>query len=103
MKTPDYYSILGIDRNASGNEIKTAYRRLAQRFHPDVTDDPNGESQFKAVAQAYRTLKRAETRTAYDRLTLPINGVDEFTWFVTPLLFWCALCQLAAWPGLWPK
>lgn len=103
MKTQDHYSILGLDRSASGNEIKMAYRRLAQRFHPDVTEDPNGESRFKAVAEAYRTLKRVETRAAYDRLTLPINGIDEFAWFVTPLLVWRALCQLAPWTGFWPK
>lgn len=103
MKTQDYYSILGIDRSASGNEIKKAYRRLAQRFHPDVTDDPNGERKFKAVAEAYRTLKRAETRSAYDRHALPAYGGGEFAWIINPLLVWFALYQLVGWTGFWPK
>lgn len=58
----NFYKILGIDRRASGDEIKNAYRRLANRFHPDVSDDSDGERKFKVVAEAYKTLKCPETR-----------------------------------------
>lgn len=72
MKCHDHYCTLGIDRMASADEIKFAYRRLAKRFHPDVTADADGERKFKAVGEAYKTLKRPETRLAYNR-QLPGN------------------------------
>lgn len=103
METQDYYSILGIDRNASGDEVKWAYRRLAQRFHPDVTDDPDGECKFKAVAEAYRTLKRAESRTAYDHRALP--GYDEggLAWEANPLHLWYTLFPWPGWIWFWAR
>lgn len=67
MNHPDHYATLNIDRCASGSEIKRAYRILAQRFHPDVTEDSDGERKFKDVAAAYRALKRPESRIVYDR------------------------------------
>lgn len=67
MKNPDHYDTLSIDRCASGAEIKRAYRILAQRFHPDVTEDSDGERKFKDVAEAYRALKLPASRVAYDR------------------------------------
>lgn len=103
MKTQDYYSILGIDRSASGDDIKRAYRRLAQRFHPDVSDDPDGETKFKIVAEAYRTLKRPETRTAYDHRVLPTYGGSEFAWVANPFLLWLLLFQWPGWTRLWPN
>lgn len=66
MQSQDHYRVLGIERSASGAEIKTAFRRLAQRCHPDVCADPGGAARFIAVAEAYRTLRRSETRLAYD-------------------------------------
>lgn len=66
MQSQDHYRVLGIERSASGAEIKTAFRRLAQRCHPDVCADPGGAARFVAVAEAYRTLRRSETRLAYD-------------------------------------
>ncbi len=68
MKYKDYYEILGVKRDASADEIRKAYRKLAQKYHPDVTKDPEGEEKFKAVAEAYQTLKDPEKRKAYDEL-----------------------------------
>ncbi len=52
----DYYAILGVNRGASGEEVKLAYRRLAQRFHPDVSKEPYAEERFKEVVEAYEAL-----------------------------------------------
>ena len=68
MKYKDYYAILGVERTASDDQIKKAYRNLARKYHPDVSKDPSGEEKFKDAAEAYKTLKDAEKRAAYDRL-----------------------------------
>lgn len=100
MERRNHYRILEIERSASGAEIKAAYRRLAKRFHPDVTDDPDGESKFKAMAEAYRMLKGRETRRAYDRRHLNVH--DGSDWFATnnSLELWCALL-LWPWRLIW--
>jgi curved DNA-binding protein len=68
VKYKDYYAALGVKRDASADEIKKAYRKLAQKNHPDVSKDPKSEEKFKEIAEAYQTLKDPEKRAAYDQL-----------------------------------
>ena len=68
MEFKDYYQILGVSRNASAEEIKRAYRKLARKYHPDVSKEPNAEEKFKEIAEAYEVLKDPEKRKAYDQL-----------------------------------
>jgi curved DNA-binding protein len=77
MKYTDYYAALGVERGASADEIKKAYRRLAQKYHPDVSKEPDAEAKFKEVAEAYGTLKDPEKRAAYDALGSRPQG-EEF-------------------------
>src|SRR5690606_10498316 len=67
MKFKDYYEVLGVDRNASQDDIKRAYRRLARKYHPDVSKEPDAEARFKEVREAYEVLKDPEKRAAYDQ------------------------------------
>jgi len=76
VKYKDYYAILGIDRNASDGDIKKAYRRLARKYHPDVSKEADAEEKFKQVAEAYETLKNTEKRAAYDQLGRHHAGQD---------------------------
>ena len=67
-KKRDYYEVLGIGRNASDEEVKRAYRKLAVKFHPDKNpDDPHAEEKFKELGEAYDVLMDPEKRAAYDR------------------------------------
>ena len=76
MKYKDYYAILGVERTADEASIKKAYRKLARKYHPDVSKDPQGEAKFKDLAEAYQTLKDGEKRAAYDRLGQHRSGED---------------------------
>ena len=76
MKYKDYYKIMGVDRKASADEIKKAYRKLARKYHPDVSKERNAEERFKEVAEAYETLKNPEKRAAYDQLGSYQPGQD---------------------------
>jgi molecular chaperone DnaJ len=67
MTMRDFYEILGVPRNASVADIKKAYRKLAQRYHPDKNQDPSAEERFKEITAAYDTLSDAEKRKAYDQ------------------------------------
>ncbi len=63
----DYYEILGLDRNASSEDIRNAYRRLAKKYHPDVSSEPESEDRFKEINEAYAILSDDERRSTYDR------------------------------------
>lgn len=68
MSKRDYYEILGVDKNASQDKIKKAYRKLAMEYHPDRnTDDPKAEEKFKEASEAYEVLRDEESRQRYDR------------------------------------
>ena len=64
----DYYEVLGVERSATDEEVKRAYRKLAVKFHPDKNpDDPHAEEKFKELGEAYDVLMDADKRAAYDR------------------------------------
>jgi molecular chaperone DnaJ len=63
----DYYQVLGVRRDADDREIKKAFRQLARELHPDVSEEPDAEEQFREVAEAYEVLSKPETRELYDR------------------------------------
>ncbi len=68
MQFKDYYATLGVEPSAGEAEIKTAYRRLARKYHPDVSQEPGAEERFKAVNEAYEALRDPNKRAAYDQL-----------------------------------
>jgi curved DNA-binding protein len=68
MEFKDYYDTLGVKADATDAEIKTAYRKLARKFHPDVSKEGGAEEKFKAVNEAYEALKEPQRRKAYDQL-----------------------------------
>ena len=68
MEFKDYYAVLGVEPGAGDGEIKQAYRRLARRFHPDVSKEPGAEDRFKAVNEAYEVLRDREKRAQYDAM-----------------------------------
>ena len=68
MEFKDYYSVLGVEPGADEKAVKSAYRRLARKFHPDVSKEPDAEERFKAVNEAYEALRDPAKRQAYDQL-----------------------------------
>src|SRR2546427_12659357 len=74
MKYKDYYGVMGVDRKASAEEIKRAYRKLARKYHPDVSKERDAEARFKEVAEAYEVLKDADKRAAYDQIGRRFGG-----------------------------
>lgn len=68
MQFKDYYDVLGVSPEASEAELKTAYRKLARKFHPDVSKEAGAEDKFKAVNEAWEALKDPQRRRAYDQL-----------------------------------
>lgn len=67
MEQKDYYQIMGLSRDASENDIKMAYRKLARKYHPDISKEPHAEERFKEMATAYETLKDPKKRAEYDQ------------------------------------
>jgi curved DNA-binding protein len=68
LEFKDYYKVMGVARDATEAQIKQAYRKLARKFHPDVSKEPDAEARFKEVGEAYEVLRSPEKRAAYDRL-----------------------------------
>ena len=67
MDYKDYYSVMGVSPDADSKDIKTAYRRLARKYHPDISKEPNAEEKFKELGEAYEVLKDPEKRKQYDQ------------------------------------
>src|SRR6202045_610051 len=68
MQYKDYYEVLGVTRGADADAVKRAYRKLARKYHPDVSKEKNAENKFKEVQEAYEVLRDPEKRAAYDQL-----------------------------------
>jgi molecular chaperone DnaJ len=83
MAQRDYYEVLGVPRNASTEDIKSAFRRLARQYHPDVSQEANAEERFKEINEAYAVLSEPDKRGAYDRFghagVKNMGGVPDFT------------------------
>ncbi len=78
MQFKDYYQTLGVDRTASQDDIKRAYRKLARKYHPDVSKEQDAEARFKEVGEAYEVLSDPEKRVAYDRLGANWKAGQDF-------------------------
>jgi len=78
MEYKDYYKILGVSRGASQDDIKRAYRKLARKYHPDVSKEKQAEQQFKGIGEAYEVLKDPKKRAAYDQLGNNWRAGEEF-------------------------
>ena len=78
MDFKDYYKIMGVERDADQTEIKRAYRKLARKYHPDVSKEDNAEERFKDVGEAYEVLRDPEKRAAYDQLGANWKSGQDF-------------------------
>jgi curved DNA-binding protein len=78
VKYKDYYKILGVARGASEDDIKKAYRKLARKYHPDVSKEANAKEKFQEVSEAYETLRDKEKRAAYDSLGSGFRPGQDF-------------------------
>jgi curved DNA-binding protein len=78
MQYKDYYQVLGVTRGAEADEVKRAYRKLARKYHPDVSKEKNAENKFKEVQEAYEVLRDPEKRAAYDQLGRDYRPGQQF-------------------------
>lgn len=98
METDDYYLMFGVDRDVGSDGIKSAYRKLARKYHPDVSKAPDAEDKFKQVQIAYATLKSPERRAAYDQLVSPDRERRVSNQLPTD---YCAFCGDLQWMDSW--
>lgn len=78
MEFKDYYKVMGVARDATEAQVKQAYRKLARKYHPDVSKEKDAEARFKEVGEAYEVLKSPEKRAAYDQLGQNHRAGDDF-------------------------
>jgi curved DNA-binding protein len=78
MRFKDYYEVLGVARDAPADAIKTAFRKLARKYHPDVSKEPDADARMKEVNEAYAVLSDPEKRAAYDQLGRDYRPGEEF-------------------------
>ncbi len=78
MEYKDYYKIMGVSRDATQDEIKRAYRKLARKYHPDVSKQADAETKFKELGEAHEVLKDPEKRAAYDQLGADWQAQQDF-------------------------
>lgn len=81
MKYKDYYKIMEVESNASLKEIKQAFHRLAHKYHPDVSQEPDALERFKEINQAYDVLKEPKKRAAY-HASFKVISPYTYTWFI---------------------
>ena len=97
MEFKDYYTIMGVSRDATPDDIKRAYRKLSRKYHPDVSKEKNAEARFKELGEAYEVLKDPEKRTAYNQLGANWKEGQEFR----PPPGWNAGAEHAGRGGQW--
>jgi curved DNA-binding protein len=78
MQYKDYYKVMGLSRTATQDEVKRAYRKLARKYHPDVSKEKDAEAKFKELGEAYEVLQDPEKRAAYDRLGSNWKAGEDF-------------------------
>ena len=78
MDFKDYYKVLGLEPKASADEIKRTYKKLARKYHPDVSDEPDAQQKFQEVSEAYEVLKDKEKRAEYDELYQYVQNPNQF-------------------------